>query len=62
MGLSFARDEVHWLLRHLDFLPQTRSGKARTPQPEDLIDRQLPELLFHMEELRGNVVSNYFTV
>lgn len=52
MGLSFARDEVHWLLRHSENLPQ-RQGRARTPQPEDLIDRQLPELLFHMEELRG---------
>lgn len=53
MGLSFARDEVHWLLRHCENLPQ-RQGRART-QAEDLVDRQLPELLFHMEELRALV-------
>lgn len=50
MALCAARDEVHWLLRHSDNPPQTKSkGKAT----EDLVDRQLPELLFHMEELRG---------
>lgn len=50
MALCAARDEVHWLLRHSDNPPQTKSkGKAA----EDLVDRQLPELLFHMEELRG---------
>ncbi|GFV82976.1 membrane-associated protein Hem [Trichonephila clavipes] len=53
MGLSFARDEVHWLLRHCENLPQ-RQGRTRT-QAEDLVDRQLPELLFHMEELRALV-------
>lgn len=65
MGLSFARDEVHWLLRHSENIPQ-RQGRARTPQPEDLIDRQLPELLFHMEELRAlirkynQVIQRYY--
>ncbi|KAJ1522587.1 hypothetical protein ONE63_001770 [Megalurothrips usitatus] len=49
MALCAARDEVHWLLRHSDNPPQTKSkGKSA----EDLVDRQLPELLFHMEELR----------
>lgn len=57
MGLSFARDEVHWLLRHCENLPQ-RQGRART-QPEDLVDRQLPELLFHMEELRGKLLLKF---
>ncbi|XP_054709412.1 membrane-associated protein Hem-like [Uloborus diversus] len=65
MGLSFARDEVHWLLRHCENLPQ-RQGRTRTPQAEDLIDRQLPELLFHMEELRAlirkynQVIQRYY--
>lgn len=64
MGLSFARDEVHWLLRHCDNLPQ-RQGRTRT-QAEDLIDRQLPELLFHIEELRtlvrkyNQVIQRYY--
>lgn len=50
IALCFARDEVYWLLRHNDNPPQQKSkGKSA----EDLVDRQLPELLFHMEELRG---------
>ncbi|KAF4526918.1 hypothetical protein B566_EDAN008361 [Ephemera danica] len=49
IGLSCARDEVLWLLRHNDNPPQQKS-KGKTA--EDLVDRQLPELLFHMEELR----------
>nr|XP_022911596.1 membrane-associated protein Hem isoform X2 [Onthophagus taurus] len=49
MGLCYARDEVLWLLRHNDNPPlQKNKGKST----EDLVDRQLPELLFHMEELR----------
>jgi len=50
MGLSFARDEVQWMLHHHDNPPQHK-GKIKTN--EDLVDRQLPELMFHMEELRG---------
>lgn len=52
MGLCYARDEVFWLLRHNDNPPlQKTKGKST----EDLVDRQLPELLFHMEELRALV-------
>ena len=54
MALSFARDEVHWLLRHAENQPLRQSGKTKV-FPEDLIDRQLPELLFYIEELRGLV-------
>jgi hypothetical protein len=53
IGLCCARDEVYWLLRHNDNPPQQKS-KGKTA--EDLVDRQLPELLFHMEELRGKVL------
>lgn len=51
IGLCYARDEVFWLLRHNDNPPQKVKGKST----EDLVDRQLPELLFHMEELRALV-------
>ncbi|XKL65966.1 hypothetical protein PGB90_009386 [Kerria lacca] len=52
IGLCYARDEVQWLLRHSTNPPlQKNKGKST----EDLVDRQLPELLFHMEELRMHV-------
>lgn len=53
IGLCYARDEILWLLRHNDNPPI--SSKAKGKSSEDLVDRQLPELLFHMEELRGLV-------
>ncbi|EEC12517.1 membrane-associated protein Hem isoform X3 [Ixodes scapularis] len=54
MGLSLSRDEVCWLVRHNELGPPSRApGRSRSLQGEDLLDRQLPELLFHMEELRG---------
>lgn len=52
IGLCFARDEILWLLRHNDNPPIV---KSKGKNPEDLVDRQLPELLFHMEELRALV-------
>lgn len=52
MGLCYARDEVLWLLRHNDNPPQQK-GKGKST--EDLVDRQLPELLFHVEDLRALV-------
>lgn len=59
MGLSYARDEVNWLLRHAENQPQNKSKiKYRT---EDLTDRQLPELLFHVEELRA-LIRKYYQV
>lgn len=59
MGLCYARDEVVWLVRHYDNPPHaagpTSSIKVpmKTKVSEDLTDRELPELLFHIEELRG---------
>ncbi|XP_055377265.1 membrane-associated protein Hem [Condylostylus longicornis] len=52
IGLCYARDEILWLLRHNDNPPLAK-GKGKAS--EDLVDRQLPELLFHMEELRALV-------
>ncbi|XP_076252392.1 nck associated protein 1 Hem [Rhynchophorus ferrugineus] len=49
IGLCYAKDEVLWLLRHNDNPPQ---HKAKGKSTEDLVDRHLPELLFHMEDLR----------
>ena len=55
MALTWARDEILWLLRHGDNPPQQK-GKGKAA--EDLVDRQLPELLFHMEELRSKFIKN----
>ncbi|CAH0391487.1 unnamed protein product [Bemisia tabaci] len=63
IGLCYARDEVLWLLRHNDNPAPTKSKGKST---EDLVDRQLPELLFHMEELRilvrkySQVIQRYY--
>ena len=63
-GLSIARDEIHWLLRHFDNPPSKRHNIKLSQ--EDFVDRQLPELLFYMEELRGlvkkynQVLQRYF--
>nr|XP_020476127.1 nck-associated protein 1-like isoform X1 [Monopterus albus]XP_020476199.1 nck-associated protein 1-like isoform X1 [Monopterus albus]XP_020476271.1 nck-associated protein 1-like isoform X1 [Monopterus albus] len=46
MALSFARDEVLWLVKHSENMPKIKT-------PEDYIDNQMAELLFHMEKLRG---------
>lgn len=69
MALSFARDEILWLLRHYDN-PRVKkgaaSGKNAVNPTEELMDRQLPELLFHVEELRGlirkynQVIQRYY--
>lgn len=53
-AISYARDEVHWLIRHSVNPPLRQSGKHKV-SPEELVDRQLPELLFYIEELRGLV-------
>ncbi|KAL5007330.1 hypothetical protein ScPMuIL_016136 [Solemya velum] len=55
-ALSIARDEVHWLLRHFDN-PPSRRHNVKIAQ-EDFVDRQLPELLFYMEELK-DLVKKY---
>ncbi|XP_064634031.1 nck-associated protein 1-like isoform X4 [Lineus longissimus] len=52
VALTMARDEIKWLLRHAAN-PPVRKG-MRVPV-EEFVDRQLPELLFHVEELRALV-------
>lgn len=59
MGLSYARDEVNWLLRHAENQPQNKSKMKH--QSEDLTDRQLPELLFYLEELRA-LIRKYYQI
>ncbi|XP_061167133.1 nck-associated protein 1-like isoform X2 [Saccostrea echinata] len=63
-GLAVARDEIHWLLRHFDNPPSKRHNVKLSQ--EDFVDRQLPELLFNMEELKSlvrkynQVVQRYY--
>nr|XP_022336776.1 nck-associated protein 1-like isoform X3 [Crassostrea virginica] len=62
-ALAVARDEIHWLLRHHANHPPKNTVKL---SQEDFVDRQLPELLFNMEELKSllrkykQVVQRYF--
>lgn len=55
-GLSYATDEIHWLLRHSCNLPLKKSVNS-----DDLTDLALPELLFYMEDLR-NLLRTYSQV
>ncbi|XP_064603762.1 membrane-associated protein Hem-like isoform X2 [Liolophura sinensis] len=52
-AVCMGRDEIHWLLRHFDNPPSKRHN-IKIAQ-EDFVDRQLPELLFYMEELKALV-------
>ncbi len=59
IGLSMARDEVHWLLRHQYlhwFDPNKPQKLTKNMVKEDWIDKSLPELLFYIEELRSNIL------
>ena len=47
-----------WLLRHHENPPL---HKVKGKNADDLVDRQLPELLFHMEELRA-LIKKYSQV
>jgi NCK-associated protein 1 len=69
LALSMARDEVNWLLRHqFNNLVLTKQAKTlRGARKDDWIDKQLPELLFYIEELRGlvrkyaQIIQKYYT-
>uniref|UniRef100_A0A3Q2X9E3 NCK associated protein 1 like n=1 Tax=Hippocampus comes TaxID=109280 RepID=A0A3Q2X9E3_HIPCM len=55
MALSFSRDEVQWLVRHSENMPKIKT-------PEDYIDNQMAELLFHMEKLKGLIRKHHYVV
>ncbi|CAP24240.1 Protein CBR-GEX-3 [Caenorhabditis briggsae] len=55
MALGAGRDEVIWLLRHQVEMPLIAKKGNKTI--DELIDRQIPELLFYMLELRDLVVK-----
>ncbi|KAM4795084.1 nck-associated protein 1-like [Rhinophrynus dorsalis] len=48
MALSFCRDEINWLVRHSENVTKTKT-------PEDYVDVQIAELIFHMEAIRAVV-------
>uniref|UniRef100_A0A8C5P070 Nck-associated protein 1-like n=1 Tax=Jaculus jaculus TaxID=51337 RepID=A0A8C5P070_JACJA len=58
MALSFIRDEVTWLVRHMENVTKTKT-------PEDYADLSIAELLFLLEEIRAlvrrhsNVIQQY---
>lgn len=60
-GLSYACDEVHWLLRHAAN-PPSKKGSSSTSRTgtnaDEFSDPFLPELLFYMDELRMLVVRH----
>uniref|UniRef100_A0A2C9L0W9 Uncharacterized protein n=1 Tax=Biomphalaria glabrata TaxID=6526 RepID=A0A2C9L0W9_BIOGL len=49
-GLSLARDEILWLLRHIHL--STLKKQNMKISPDDFTDRQLPELIFYMEDIK----------
>ncbi|CAH8495980.1 unnamed protein product [Schistosoma guineensis] len=59
-GLSYASDEVHWLLRHSanPIVKKSATMASRTGpfSSDELSDPFLPELLFRMDELRSLVL------
>lgn len=63
MGLSLARDEVLWLLRHINLVNVNK--KLRIALENVINDRNLPELFFYMCELRclvkkhSQLIANY---
>ncbi|VEL30735.1 unnamed protein product, partial [Protopolystoma xenopodis] len=61
-SLSYASDELHWLIRHIANPPNKKSGISSggsgLSKSEDLIDPFLPELLFYMDELRGLILRH----
>ncbi|CAI2350716.1 unnamed protein product [Caenorhabditis sp. 36 PRJEB53466] len=64
MALGAGRDEVLWLLRHQVEVPAI--SKKGSKLADELVDRQLPELLFYMLELRdlvykhSGVINRYY--
>ncbi|VDK88818.1 unnamed protein product [Litomosoides sigmodontis] len=65
MALSFSRDEVMWLLRHIDIWPISANKKMK--YADEIADKQLPELLYYILELRSlvqqhdGVIKRYYS-
>lgn len=55
-GLSYASDEIYWLLRHVAN-PVCKKKAYNTSTSDDFNDPFLPELLFVMDELRYLVIK-----
>ncbi|CAD5225760.1 unnamed protein product [Bursaphelenchus xylophilus] len=60
MALSFARDEVLWLLRHADLVHVNK--KLRTALEQVVQDRNLAEILYFMCELRNLLAQNQLII
>lgn len=59
MALMYARDELHWLVKHACNPPPKKSNVK--VNPDDYKDRYIPELMFYMEELR-ELVRKYHQI
>ncbi|CAF0929336.1 unnamed protein product [Didymodactylos carnosus] len=62
VGLSLARDEIIWLLRHSENFPvklqkEKKTTSTGTSNRDDYNDRTFPEFLFYIEELRSLIVT-----
>uniref|UniRef100_A0AC34GYP1 Nck-associated protein 1 n=1 Tax=Panagrolaimus sp. ES5 TaxID=591445 RepID=A0AC34GYP1_9BILA len=59
MGLSYARDEVNWLLRHNQVWPTVIANKKAKEQTDvGINDKALPELLFYMIDLQNLMLKH----
>lgn len=58
-ALSMAQYEAHWVMRHFQNPPGRRHNVKMNQ--EDFVDRQIPELLFYIMELKG-LVKKYHQV
>nr|CAD2205051.1 unnamed protein product [Meloidogyne enterolobii] len=66
MGLSMARDEIQWLLRHYDvwqqlllqYSPANKKAIQKSGLQNIVVDKFLPELLYYLTEIRNLVLKN----
>ncbi|CAF0956575.1 unnamed protein product, partial [Didymodactylos carnosus] len=63
IGLSYARDEIIWLLRHSENFPvklqkeNKKTASGNTSNRDDFNDRTFPEFLLYIEELRSLIMT-----
>ncbi|KAL7078798.1 hypothetical protein ACQ4LE_002746 [Meloidogyne hapla] len=74
MGISMARDEIQWLLRHYDvwqqlllqYSPSNKKAIQKSGLQNIVVDKFLPELLYYLTEIRdlvlknSDLISNYY--